>query len=647
MYAPDWAEVRRRAGTRPWAAAILAAIAGGFTRWARDLVIPGPDAPSAWTHHYFCDTDGAPLRFAVDSPTRHVCTRCGAAYTGEPWDGAWRARMHDAAAAQAQRAALLIRLTDDARAPAELDRILSAYARDYHRYPPHGDHAGQGRVQPQSLDEAVWAVGLLRAVRWAGDVLGPGTSAAVDGMARAVAGLLRPQVGQVHNIHCWLLAALAECGARLGDRELLAWCRDSEYGAEAQVREGFHAEGLWYEINPHYHYYAVAALLSYREAAGPGGLSSAAALRLSRAITAPPSLACFDTRLPAYGDGWPDCFLGDFAPHAEAARAILPEQPIDLTPYYARPRPAPVRLWYGEQEAAAQPPELTGRTSVAALVFGPDDLGAAPRPSAGAFAWPAAGRAGSFVWAETGIGLLRSARVRLAMRFGPDGGWHDHRDKLNVDVVTTTGWSSLDLGTSGYGAEFTTWLRSPVAHNLVIVNGARQPPHTGRLLEWSPSRLAAESAWAGHVLRRAVAVSDRGWSDEFTVVLAEPGTIEWALHGDGVFAPGRGTAAALSEDPARGTAAAGSEDPGRGCAALDEAGYAWLREVRRLDLPPDGVLRGMWDVAGSPRLALAVPEGFAAYTAVAGGNPTGHPLGVLLLRGHGERARFHATFLLP
>ncbi|MEU7894501.1 heparinase II/III family protein [Nonomuraea sp. NPDC049152] len=606
-YTPQWPVIRHRAETRPWAATILAAIETDFTRWSHDLVIPGPEHQSAWTHHYFCDSDGAPLVFDAAAPARHGCSLCDRVYLGEPWDGAWRTTMHNAAAVQAQRAALLIRLSDGAEPAAELERIAAAYARDYLSYEPHGVNAGQGRVLPQSLDEAVWAVGVLRALRWAGDVLSPSTSLAADAMARAIAELLRPQVGMVHNIHCWLLAALAECAARLGDHELMAWCRDSPFGAEAQIIEGLQPEGLWYEVNAHYHYYALAALLSYREAAGPQGLSKRAALRLARAIAAPPSLAYADTRLPAYGDGWAACHVGDFAPQAEAACAILPEAAIDLAPYYERSLPGPVRPWFGNPATVRGCVEVEGRSSVAALVFGPDDVPTGSRDRA------------SFVWPHAGIGLLRSPSVRLAMRFGPDGGWHDHRDKLNVDVETSSGWTSLDLGTSGYGSDFTTWMRSPLAHNLVIVDGARQPAHTGRLLESSARHLVAESAWEGTVLRRSVEVTADGWTDEFTVTLATAGRIEWVFHGDGRFAAS-----------------------GRAGAPIQ--GEAGLRDLRPLPVPPDRVLRGTWDVDGAPRLALAVPEGFEAYAATAAGNPNGRPLGVLLLRGHGDRARFHATF---
>ncbi|UBU10196.1 heparinase II/III family protein [Nonomuraea gerenzanensis] len=720
-FGPGWPSVRRRAATRPWAGAVVAALRDGFARW-HGTPVPGPERESAWTHHYFCDADGAALRYDRACPERHVCTGCGKVYAGEPWDGAWRAKTHDALAAQAQRAALLLHLAPDPRPAAELDqdprpaagrdpdprpaagrdpdprpaagrdrdlrpaagrdlglrqaagldpglrpdaeldRILSAYARDYLAYTPHGQAAGTGRVQPQSLDEAVWAVGLLRAARWAGDALAPRTRQAVDGMAAAVADLLRPQVGAVHNIHCWLLAALAECAVRLGDADLLAWCRDGEHGAEAQVRHGFHPEGLWYEINPHYHYYALAALLSYVEATGPSGLSEDSAARLSRAIAAPPLLAYADGRLPAYGDGWPDCFTGDFAPQAEAAWTLLPTARPDLTPYYRHPRPAPLRLWYGAQLPEHTAP-LTHRPSVAALVFGPDDLpgepaqvsgqpgvdgagvAGAPHPGSDGARAPSpgsSGATGSFLWRGPGIALLRSPAVRLVLRAGPDAGWHDHRDKLAVDVQTVTGWSSLDLGTSGYGADFTAWMRSPAAHNIVTVGARPQPAHTGRILDWSPRHVTAESAWDGHVLRRTITVHDHGWTDVLTVTLAHPDEIEWAFHGDGTF-----TVTGPADDQARtpdDTAADQARTPDD---TATTSQHAWLTALRTLPTPADRHLHGTWAFPGAPHLTLTIPQGFTARTATAPGNPNGRPLGLLLVHGHATTARFRATFTGP
>lgn len=638
---PDWPAVVRRVDDHAWARDIIDHVRTDFDRWRYDLLIPGPATPTAWTHHYFCDDDGTGLTFAPGSPHRHVCPACGRAYRGEPWDGAWRTTMHNCAAAQAQRAALLLRLSRKPvtaeQARAELERIFAAYTRDYPDHRPHGANAGQGRVQPQSLDEAVWAVMLLRALRWAGpDALGGATRAALPRFARAVADLLRPQVSEIHNIHCWLLAAVAECAVLLADEELLDWCRDGEFGARAQIARGFRPDGMWFELNAHYHYYALAALLSYREATGPGGLDEDSATRLSRAVTAPPRLAYADTRLPAYGDGWADCWTADFAPHAEAAWTLLPERPVDPAQYYRAPRPGPVQMWAGTQPPGGG--DVPGpRRSVAALVFGPDDVAPPHGPDRRSFVWP-----------DSGVAVLRSDRARLALRFGPDGGWHDHRDKLAVDAETTGGWQSLDLGTSGYGARFTDWMRSPVAHNMVICDGRRQPAHTGRLLHASEREVAAESAWDGHVLRRTLRLTADGWTDVFEAELpgAGAGLLEWVFHGDGVFAPGAGEPAALTGDgtPARpGQDSAGAGAPGE---PRYDTGHAWLRDVRRLPVSSGRRLTGAWDAAGSPVLELDLPAGFEAYTAVADGNPTGRPLGVVLLRGRAERARIQARFRL-
>ncbi|MFE7407248.1 hypothetical protein, partial [Isoptericola sp. NPDC057559] len=615
---PDWAAVRRRVDDASWARAVLDAVRADHDHWRDRLAVPPPGADSAWSHHYFCGDDGAPLLFDPASPGRHACTACGREYAGEPWDGAWRTRMHGMAAAQAQRAALLARLSDDpaeARAAAAgLDRILVGYARDYGSYAPHGANVGTGRVQPQNLDEAVWAIGLLRAARWAGDALSPEASAAATRLAGEVAALLRPQLGMIHNIHCWLLAALAECAVRTGDAALLAACRDGEFGAEAQVREGFGPEGLWFEVNPHYHYYTVTALLSYVEAAGPAGLSDEAAARLSRAVSAPARLAYDDGRVPAYADGWPDCFVGTFAEQAEAAAALLPGHPVALAPFYAHPRTAPVQLWFANQHTHGPSAPLTGRGSVAALVHGPDDVAAVP-----------ASAPGSFVWPHAGIGVLRSPDVRLALRFGPPSGWHDHHDKLAVDVGTAGGWSSLDLGTSGYGAEITDWMRSPVAHDLVILDGLRQPDLAGALVEADDRRLVAEASWGPGTVRRALALEPGGWSDVATVTAAAGTVVEWVFHGDGTVLADGARPAGLVAVPAGD--------------AADDLGHRWLRDVRRVPAAPvdgegdgDGAVRLRWDAPGSPTLTLPVPAGGTVETAVADANPTGLPLGVVRVR---------------
>lgn len=628
---PDWLRVRRRLANQAWAGSVVSEIKADAEYWRSRLQVPAPTEQTAWTHHYFCDTDGTRLTFDPADPAHHRCSCCGRVYAGGVKDGAWRTHMHNAVAAQVQRDAILIRTAGSAPAVGERDKdaaaaeisdIIGRYSRDYLQYEPHGQNVGTGRVQPQCLDEAIWALTLLRSVRWAASELPAATLEAARALAAEVAELLRPQVSLIHNIHCWMLAALAECAVHLGDAELLEFTADSEVGIKAQLREGFHPDGIWFEINPHYHFYTVAALLSWLEIAGPDVLDGEATARLARAVTAPPALAYSDGLLPAYGDGWPDAALSTFATQAEAATGLIPEAEIDLGRYYAAGPVATGQLWAATPvpPVDARPPSVeaqprSGRAGVSALVFGPDTVADEPAEPARSLHWPG-----------PGIVVLRDGRTRVAMRSGPDSGWHDHHDKLAVDVELSTGWRSLDLGTSGYGAEFTNWMRSPAAHNTVYVGNEPQPPCDGKILSYSEHRATGTAAWSGNELQRSIELTDTGWTDTTELTLPEVRPITWFFHGDGAVASDHQVVD--SDGPA---------DPN------SKLGLSHLSNWRRISTP-NGHLQARWTAAGAPSVIITVPTGFTAYLAEGQGNPTGAPLGILILTGPTRQTTIKATF---
>ncbi|MFG1911827.1 heparinase II/III family protein [Kribbella sp. NPDC048928] len=633
---PDWLRVRRRLANQAWAGSVVSELKADAEYWRSRLQVPAPTEQTAWTHHYFCDTDGTRLTFDPADPAHHRCSTCGRTYAGGVKDGAWRTHMHNAVAAQVQRDAILVRAAgsapdvgerDKSAAVAEISDLIGRYSRDYLQYEPHGQNVGTGRVQPQCLDEAIWALTLLRSVRWAASELPAATLEAARELAAEVAELLRPQVSLIHNIHCWMLAALAECAVHLGDAELLEFTADSEVGVKAQLREGFHPEGIWFEINPHYHFYTVAALLSWLEIAGPDVLDGEATARLARAVTAPPALAYSDGLLPAYGDGWPDASLSTFATQAEAASGLIAEAEIDLARYYAAGRVATGQLWsatpvppFEAQPPSGRPgvdarPPSSGRAGVAALVFGPDTVADGPAEPARSLHWPG-----------PGIVVLRDDRTRVAMRSGPDSGWHDHHDKLAVDVELSTGWRSLDLGTSGYGAEFTNWMRSPAAHNTVYIGNEPQPPCDGKIVSYSEHRATGTAAWSGSEVQRSIELTDTGWTDTTELTLPEVRPITWFFHGDGEVASDQEVLD--TTDPA---------DPD------SPLGLNHLSNWRRISTP-DGHLHARWTTAGAPTVSITVPTGFTAYLAEGQGNPTGARLGVLILTGPAHRTTITATF---
>lgn len=636
----DWRAARKKVDTEHWAAAGLEAVRKDYALWQPLCRIPSPQEQSAWTHHFYCDDDGTRLIFDPQEPQRHVCPKCERIYSGEPWDGAWRTQMHNAVAAQAERAALLIRLGQEAeaeQAAGDLLHTLTSYAQTYSAYSLHGANAGKGRVMPQCLDEAIWLIGLFRALNWSGLKLEAQAQTLVRRFAQQAIEVLRPQVSCIHNIHCWMLGAIAHAATWLGDEALLRWCRDSDFGAQNQILQGFREDGLWYEVNPGYHYYTITGLLAYVEAFGEGALDVRATERLVLAINNPPKLAYDDGLLPAYADGWPVRTLNEFAWLAEMAAGLLGGQQIDLAPYYKNQAPRAFRLCFEATGRELQSAPAIGRHSSAALVYGPSQL---PAAKAGAVEE-------GVLWTDSGIAVIRNACVRLGIRFGRDGGWHDHRDKLCVDadVLLEGGqrWRSLDLGTSGYGADFTQWLRSWLAHNVITTGAAPQEPHSGRLVAYSADRVSAESVYGGKTLRRTLQLQENGWDDAYhlTVATEESGQPEiiWAFHGDGLF-----------EAPVSRYwhEASGAEN---GAEALPEGirmHLRWLRNLRRLEVDA-GTLRGQWrpEAAGAGQgvsLAVSVPEGFSAYAAQADGNPLGGEMGFVFLCGHGRQAQFDARF---
>jgi hypothetical protein len=681
---PDWEQAATRSRTEPWATSILDRVREDFLRWDGYLTIPGPEAQSEWSHHYFCD-DGTRLRFDPMLPHTHVCPTCGRRYDGDPYDGAWRTALHNLVASHAQRAALLTRLDPD---PALRDaglvalvEIIGTYAGSYTQYPMHGVKVGKGRVMPQNLDESIWIIALLRAVRWAEPLLERRTIAQAEGLSMFAAALLEPQVSEVHNIQCWVLAALAECAVRSGDDALARRVRSGPYGIETQIREGFRAEGLWYETSTFYHFYALAALLSYREASGPEGLSPQDDAVLARAIHAPARLAYTDGLLPAYNDCWPTGHLDDCAGHVAAASAVLPGIHLDGSGYRDRGvHERPVDLWIGagwDDGTDSRP--MTGPCSIAALVFGPgpiatDPMGGDPAvpvapatpdprdtettdeaglktndtgstettdPATGAVEAGDGPLGPSFLWPDAGIGVITSDRVRVGMRFGPDVGMHDHHDKLGVDVETASGWRSLDPGSGGYTSAFTKWTQSACAHSIGIIVDRPQPPVDGELENWSPTAMSARVAWDDADLHRSIELTGDGWTDTMTLTARDTVPLMWVFHGDGEVTADPTRTSTLptpsTVDPSSGTGQASTADQ----RAADDGpvgpvgrapGGEWYRDIHQIHPGRDHTIDVAWCAPGAPHASIRVPDGVLAYTAVADGNPTGHPMGIVFIR---------------
>ena len=68
--------------------------------------------------------------------------------------------------------------------------------------------------------------------------------------------------------------------------------------------------------------------------------------------------------------------------------------------------------------------------------------------------------------------------------YGSHGGWHGHRDKLSIEVVTPNGAVFEDPGTVRYSLPASNdWYRSSYAHNTISIGDEEQEEMEGYLVE--------------------------------------------------------------------------------------------------------------------------------------------------------------------
>lgn len=522
------AEARRRVNEYAWARQILMSLRREADQWLQDP-LSVPTGPSAYGHDYVDPRNGARLRYDPKRPHEHVSPVDGTVFTGEPYDGVWRAITHDRIANAAQTLALVYALTGEEVYGQAAADILREYAKVYPGLEPRGRggsverFVGIGKVHVQALDEAVWVLPLARAYDLVRDApfLSPDEAAEIEkNVFKEAADLLRPQTWiSLSNIHAWQNAALTTLGFLLNDESLVRFALSNWYSGFEQQLLGVRRDGLWWEISLGYHFYTLNAfknlVMTLIAAEYPVGDLSA----LKAMFDAPFGLLDPDLNLPAINDsGAGSITTADKLALYEVGYALFQD------PKYANL----LNVSYS----------FLGRrrSSVEALIYGAVDLSAPVRGVAGTE---------SVLYKESGLAVLRAGRNYALFKFGPHGGSHGHRDKLHFVLHARGNLISPDLGTPSYGAAlYRTWYKETLAHNTVSVDGASQRESMGGTLDWwQPhgelvgASASVQDAYPGVVHRRSVALT----ADLFIVVdqlrSSERHTYDWTYRNVGRLVP--------------------------------------------------------------------------------------------------------------
>lgn len=508
----ELAAMQEAAGKYPWAKTALEAFLKGAENRLNHPT-PLPDRGGGWYHWYACPKDGAGLKTV--SLTEHKCPKCGAVYTGEPYDTVAIMGEHNTLARNIRDFGLAFALTGREEFAKAAREILVAYADRYAGYEMHdvrgpSTRGSAGKVGPQTLDESVWLIPVAQGYDCVVDTMGaPERDHVERDLLRAAVAVIQRNNAGISNWQSWHNAAIGAAAFALRDRELADAAINGRSGFQFQMANSVTDDGFWYEGSWGYHYYALSAHLDLSEMAARSGMDLYANPRYKGLYQASLQFMAPSQILPAFHDG-------------HLAGGLAGSRFYEVA--YRRWQD-PVFAWAVNQRTRGWDSLLYGVPEVPASVLPHQD---------------------SVDFTGLGWAVLRSGASRdgmyLALDYGPHGGGHGHPDKLGFSFYSLGDFLAHDPGCVAYGLPIhSQWYRQTVSHNTVVVDGKSQEECTGELDYFLASpRMAVVSATADEAngavrFRRLALLTSSLLLLVDDLADEEAHQYDWALHGVGAF----------------------------------------------------------------------------------------------------------------
>ncbi|NUQ02020.1 MAG: hypothetical protein HUU35_19405, partial [Armatimonadetes bacterium] len=308
--------IREKTNGAPWARSMLARLVAE----AEGVLAEEPSQPLeriGWRHQFYSKSSGEHLLYERHSPHGFLDPASGGLEAGEEEHAAWVLLTHERTHRLLRSLALLHGLTGDARYAAwvreGLLRAVEFFGHDEFR---EGNRCRALYFQPlydgPALTQMALAYDLTRDAACYSQA---DHQAIVDGIfGKGIPYQLEflDEIG-VHNMGCYVSAAVATCGQVLGRPEWVErGLRHPLTGLHGQLRDGVRSgpdgqpDGFWYEGTMFYHFYSLCPLITLWELARTLGDPLAADAdvreRLAAGLLAPVNLADSRDRLPILGD---------------------------------------------------------------------------------------------------------------------------------------------------------------------------------------------------------------------------------------------------------------------------------------------------------------------------------------------------------
>lgn len=471
-----------------------------------------PDVGGTWINDYVCPDHEVALEMVTLH--EHRCPVDGHIWTGESFDRGLATFIHKAISNQAWRMAVCYTITGDPVYGQRVADILNDYALKYPNYEQH-DVTGQpaadgGKAFGQTLDEAEWLTGLVRAqdlIHGSGLHEEAELNSVLENVFRPAIDVILSNDNGIHNTQCWQNTGVFMAAMTLNEVTIADEVMHGPSGLYQQFALGIDADGMWYEGSFGYHFFTYRAMLPM--------LQSLKRLRpdmniedAKQMLMMPLEMAFPNGRLAHLNDGPLQSFDSNLREIYEQGLAFYPVS-----------------------ELCGPLVEYGRGLSMDSVVFGLADL-----PYQDWVDYPLANNEVS------GLAALKSNyssdRATLVLDYGPHGGLHGHYDKLGINLWRGSTPIVNEVGDIGVDVPMTSkYYRTTLAHNTVVIDGQSQEACGGVLEHFDAEGnnsfilASADDAYPGVSMRRQVTMAQSGnVVDGVEVVASSPVTMDYVLH---------------------------------------------------------------------------------------------------------------------
>ncbi|MBQ7064464.1 MAG: heparinase II/III family protein [Firmicutes bacterium] len=495
-----------------------------------------PEVESGWGHVYFCSHCGTFLNFDLESPHEHRCSCCGHVETGAQYDSSWVYLYRYDAVMSALHAAVLYRLEGN---QSDLDyfcKVVGFYSENWYRFCEHGRHtwpSGNGKITPQALNEAIFLIRICNGLELTREDLDPGFLQQItEWFLVPCAYFLDVQKRKIHNIPCWLNAAVGTAALISGNEDLRQRAFERRFSFVDQVRGGgVTASHFWYEGSIHYHFFTLEAFMNTMLFAGIYGQEVPEDVQetVYQMLLAPCRYAFSNGILPNPNDGWPNLGLKTYSFIYEMGAKVYAgtERGHRLAALAEA-----IRNFPGDRVSVPLSyPTYAGNTGLEWLLFAqeadPEEVERLPYFHR------------SYLFEASQFATLKVGPIEVFHKFGHCTPSHAHPDKMTVEIRAFGTRIAHDLSNCGYAAKLCPeFHRTSISHHTVVMDGMNHPTtDPGQVLDYSDNaiRTRAAEAYPDIDFIRELTIQGEELTDVFEVVNrgGAEHVFDWAFHLDG------------------------------------------------------------------------------------------------------------------